>query len=308
MLNHAQAEFRDRLLCINCGSSQLSELSGGKFTDQPLRGFIEADPWGESPIPYLQDATWSLVQCCNCNQKFHGRILTDFWNEKRFSSWMTAAAIREFEIRAAGKSSVHERQFNAARSHVEHVLRLERLTRSLRSRQEPVRLLDFGCGWGEFLLACKLFGFDVVGVDRSTARIDGAILNIYSSVEELCERPPFHAVTFFEVLEHLDDPAAVVERLASMLNPGGILVAETPDCSGITDIRTHTDYLGVHPLDHLNAFTRQTLTSMICRRGFVSIPRKTTHVTVDKLRVIKTEVKHWLGRDKTTTQLYFRKK
>jgi SAM-dependent methyltransferase len=35
-------------------------------------------------------------------------------------------------------------------------------------RSEPMRILDLGCGSGFFLYICKLFGHDVVGLDRDT--------------------------------------------------------------------------------------------------------------------------------------------
>lgn len=104
MQKFPSAEFSERTHCINCASANLTELSRGRFTDQPLFGFIEADPWGESPVPYLKNAEWILVQCFSCGQVFHKRVLTDAWNEKRFSTWMSAEAIREYEARVARTS------------------------------------------------------------------------------------------------------------------------------------------------------------------------------------------------------------
>jgi hypothetical protein len=62
MLARPQAEFIERTTCINCNSSQLAEISRGRYSDQPLAGFLDADPWGESPMPYLQSAEWILVR------------------------------------------------------------------------------------------------------------------------------------------------------------------------------------------------------------------------------------------------------
>jgi 2-polyprenyl-3-methyl-5-hydroxy-6-metoxy-1,4-benzoquinol methylase len=307
MLKYPQAQFSERRRCINCGSAHLIELSRGKFTDQPLIGFIEADPWGESPIPYLQNAEWILNQCSGCEQVFHKRILTDEWNEKRFSTWMSAEAIHEFEVRASVTLSFAARKFESARQHVAHILRIEKLTRSIRKSDDPVRLLDFGCGWGEFLIACKLFGFEACGVDRATPRIDGAIAPIFTSLDDLRNRPVFHTITLFEVLEHLDDPASILKQLSRILARGGLLVLETPDCANVTDIRSRQDYLKVHPLDHINAFTHTTLKSIAKRHGFDAISRVAAHVTADRKRAIKTEAKHLLGRDGKSTQMYFRK-
>jgi 2-polyprenyl-3-methyl-5-hydroxy-6-metoxy-1,4-benzoquinol methylase len=114
-------------------------------------------------------------------------------------------------------------------------------------------------------------------------------------------------VTLFEGLEHLDEPAQVLEQLAALLVRGGILVLETPDCRGVTAIRTRRDYLKVHPLEHINAFTHRTLKSIAERRGFACIGRGAAHVHTDRVRVLRTEAKHLLRRDGRSTELYFRK-
>lgn len=307
MQQFSAAEFSDRAFCINCGSPQLKELSRGRFSEQPLLGFIQADPWGESPIPYLQNAEWILVECTACQQVFHKRILTDEWNERRFSTWMSATAMREFESRLAGESPLPPRRFKQACEHIEHIVRIQKLTNSLHLPSEPLRLLDFGCGWGDFLVACRHFGWEAIGVDRSTARMEGAAIQILPSLDDLEREPPFHVVTLFEVLEHLDEPARILGQLSRYIVQGGILVLETPDCQGVTGIQSHRDYRKVHPLEHINAFTNRSLKSIALRQGFEPIPRGTAHVTGSLLRVIKREAKHRLGRGDTSTQLYFRK-
>ena len=64
------------------------------------------------------------------------------------------------------------------------VLRLEALTRAARG-PGPVRLLDFGCGNGEFVAMCNLHGFDAVGVDRSTARQSNSLVPIHAELDEV---------------------------------------------------------------------------------------------------------------------------
>jgi SAM-dependent methyltransferase len=298
-----QAEFTIRSSCIACGGARLTELSRGLYTDQPLAGFLNADPWGENPMPFLQTATWELVKCDHCSQVFHRRILDEKWNERRFSQWMSGEAIKEFE---SGLGPKFPREFGAAQQHVEHILRIEKLTRENGKSNEPVRLLDFGCGFGHFLEACKHFGFDVAGVDRSVGRRSEASLKIIPSLDEL-KGAKFHAITLFEVLEHLDHPAQMIAELSRYLIPGGVLVLETPDCTGVTDIRSRLHYQLIHPLEHINAFTHGTLKSIAERQGFKEIARPPAVVTAEPKRAIKRLAKHALGKDGKSTRIYFRK-
>jgi 2-polyprenyl-3-methyl-5-hydroxy-6-metoxy-1,4-benzoquinol methylase len=109
---------------------------------------------------------------------------------------------------------------------------------------------------------------------------------IVPSIDELPETQ-FHAVTLFEVLEHLDAPISVLRSLRELLVLGGVLVLETPDCSGITTIVSERDYRNIHPLDHINAFTPATLCSIASRAGFRSIRRPVSYVTADTLKLLK---------------------
>lgn len=256
-------------------------------------------------LQHLRDASWELVRCENCSQVFHKFILDEEWNERRFSDWMDAKSILEFEGMVGHDRLPHQRKFDAEVGYVEHILRLERLTHSIRTG--PVRLLDFGCGWGGFLKAAKSFGFDAVGVDRSTARIEGAGVPVFPSLQAIEQREKFHAITLFEVLEHLDEPAAVLNELADHIVPGGVLVLETPNCAGVTDIRSINDYRLVHPLEHINAFTHETMISIARRAGFDVIVRGPVYVTAEYRRAAKRTARHLLGQDGRHTQLYFRR-
>lgn len=216
---------------------------------------------------------------------------------------LTADAIRAFED--LDPTPAFRRRFESAWGYITHILRIEKLTRTIRTDGEPVRLLDFGCGWGKFIAACREFGFDAIGVDRSSPRAEGSAIRIFSSLDEIRGLSRFHAITLFEVLEHLDEPGAILRTLAERVVPGGLLILETPDCSGVTAIESRRDYLKIHPLEHINAFTHRTLTSIAERHGFSLIQRGSAHVTTEDYRAAKQAVKRFLGRDGRSTQLYF---
>lgn len=300
------AAFRERALCIACGSKDLEVLDEGSYGDGPFRKEIESSPWGESPMPHLETARWTFVRCKACQQMFHRKILTPEWDEIRHSRWMTLDAIREFE-RQHGSERV---AFAQALGWVEHVLRLDRLTRELRGTK-PLRVLDFGCGFGGFVDMCSRFGFDAVGVDRSHARQAGAsVVMIYSSLEELARSKAgaqkFHAITLFEVLEHLDDPMSILRELGKFVGDGGFLVLETPDCTGLRRLVPGQTWHLADGLDHINGFTPATLSAMAARAGFRQIRRPTVQASASPFGVLKREARRCLGPIlRKTTQQYF---
>lgn len=298
-----RAEFMSRDACIGCGKSQLKSVATGGFDDEPLRGFIEADPWGENPAPYLRGQRWNLVDCTACGMRFHRTVLNAEWNERRFSQWMSQEAIEAFEREHAKPNSA----FNKAATNTAHALRIEALTRSIRG-SAPVKVLDFGCGYGAFLAVCASFGFEAYGVDRSNARRDHGVVKILAEIEEAAPAGPFHALTLFEVLEHLDEPFALMHKLASLLLPGGVLILETPNCEGVQSISTMREYRLIHPLEHINAFTHKTMLEFGQRLGFTAITPPVATVACGPAKIAKSVAKGLLAPiRKPTTQLYFLK-
>jgi SAM-dependent methyltransferase len=274
--------------------------------DGELTGeFIAADPWGENPAPFLQGSSWTLAKCADCDMVFHRRVLDDEWNERRFKRWMTDEAIRSFESRFTTPMTACWEATN----NVTHALGLELLTRPLRGEQR-LRVLDFGCGYGGFVAMCNLFGFEACGVDRSAAKRDNNHSSaIYAEIEDIVHLAPFHALTLFQVLEHLDQPRELLQLLSGLLADGGILVLETPDCTDVRDIQSRADFDKIHPLDHLNAFTPGTLKSFAARLGFDVIAKPATVVAAGATPIARRALRSTLAPlRRPTTEFYFRKR
>lgn len=94
------------------------------------------------------------------------------------------------------------------------------------------RLLDFGCGNGDFLRAAIERGFVAQGVEQGDSSIanaaerSGAPVSTLEAVEASGER--FDFLHLADVLEHLPDPAATLRRLEPLLAPGGRFFLEGP--------------------------------------------------------------------------------
>jgi SAM-dependent methyltransferase len=103
---------------------------------------------------------------------------------------------------------------------------------------EGKRVLDAGCGtgYGSELLASQ-GAAEVLGVDVDADAIDSASRSdsrrATFAVADLRELPAdlgeFDVVVCFEVLEHIAEPEAALDRLAAVLRTGGILVVSSPN-------------------------------------------------------------------------------
>lgn len=95
------------------------------------------------------------------------------------------------------------------------------------------KVLDIGCGGGILAESMAKAGADVTGLDMAEASLEVAKLHGLESgvkvdyhcatAEEFAQSHPheFDVVTCMEMLEHVPDPASVVNACATLVKPGG---------------------------------------------------------------------------------------
>jgi len=104
------------------------------------------------------------------------------------------------------------------------------------------RLLDVGCGLGRFLAHAARHGdFDLAGTDLSRHAVEHNRQHwpdIPFEVASATDRPfpdeRFHALTAFDVIEHVPDLSAVAAAVTAMLRPGGLFVFVVPVYDGLS--------------------------------------------------------------------------
>ena len=104
------------------------------------------------------------------------------------------------------------------------------------------RLLDLGCGSGDFLALAKQLGWQVRGLEpdpSAAAVVRAAEIPVEIGTVDSADYPEGHfdAITLSHVLEHFLDPVAAISRIARWLKPGGTLVTITPNpCSTVAEL------------------------------------------------------------------------
>jgi 2-polyprenyl-3-methyl-5-hydroxy-6-metoxy-1,4-benzoquinol methylase len=158
-------------------------------------------------------------------------------------------------------------------------------TLSRRVPQDGRRLFDLGCGNGSVADIYSRKGWDVVGVDPSSAGVSYAnaryphlMLERGSAYDDLSARHgQFAVVTSLEVIEHVYAPRDYIRTVANLLVPGGIAILSTPyhgywknlalAVSGKMD--AHFTALWDH--GHIKFWSQRTLQQLLLDAGFREI-------------------------------------
>jgi 2-polyprenyl-3-methyl-5-hydroxy-6-metoxy-1,4-benzoquinol methylase len=150
--------------------------------------------------------------------------------------------------------------------------------RLLASLPEGARLLDAGCGAGGFLHRARAARFKVSGLDFNAERVAalrGRGFDVFAGGLPEYARgaapASFDAITLFEILEHLDEPAAWLDAAKGLLKPGGLLIVGTPNRE-----RAFDPYRGAleaidNPPHHLTRWSAAALARLLSRRGLTVV-------------------------------------
>jgi SAM-dependent methyltransferase len=150
---------------------------------------------------------------------------------------------------------------------------LDRIERYVEPSSRPRRIADLGC-WVGFLLAeARERGWEGVGVEPSAfasayARDE---LGLDVRTEDLFEADlpegSFDAVVLGDVIEHLIDPGAALDRIARLLRPGGVVHLALPDSGSRLAGLMGARWWSVIPT-HVQYFTRGSLERLLRDHGY----------------------------------------
>ncbi len=142
-----------------------------------------------------------------------------------------------------------------------------------------MRVLDLGCGAGEFTALAAEAGASVVGIEVAQAalvRARTAHPGVDFRSTEIDGPLPladnsFELVWASEVIEHVADTARWLSEVRRVLVPGGRLLITTPSHGrlrlAIGGIERFSEPLG----DHLHLYTRRSLRELLVQFGFGEI-------------------------------------
>ncbi len=138
------------------------------------------------------------------------------------------------------------------------------------------RLLDIGCGTGDFLVQARAKGFVVTGVEFSESscetarsRVDGTI--VLGSLESASfPDASFDVIATTDVIEHVRDPGSFTREMRRVLAPGGVALVTTPSTDSWSSKLLGSRWME-YKTEHLFYFDRQSLIATLQAGGFATV-------------------------------------
>ena len=232
---------------------------------------------------------------------YHRLVMSDAAIPVVYSEWTDSAQVERFE-------GMHGRaeQFEVGIFRTKLLLRIKKLLAG--QFPDPLRLLDFGCGDGHTIAQARMFGFDAQGIDVSLSRTEQAsVMNckVFADLDAFDRHGggKVHAVILEQVLEHLMEPLDILTALRDRMVPGGIIYIAVPNCAGTTIPQDFAEFHNVQPLEHVNAFTPATLSTLMQNAGFSKLRWPSVFVSTGLKGAVRT-VAGMVYRPQNTEQFF----
>ena len=133
------------------------------------------------------------------------------------------------------------------------------------------KVVEIGCGKGEYLALMGLAGADAYGLEASPESVAECsrnglkVVQGYIETESvIVEGAPFDAFFILNFLEHMPDPNTVLTGIRNNLTDGAIGLVEVPNFDMILQKNLFSEFIS----DHLFYFTRDTLGTALRLNGF----------------------------------------
>lgn len=267
--------------CPNCGSIRKRSLQSG------LTDWVSNPPTGP----------WSMAECMACGVSYLSprpviesignayvhyythtsdkddlvdsrfRRVKDFFADQYYSVASGAGGLLGYLMYGLARIIVPVSSYLDAKSR--HIFKLDR---------KPGRLLDVGCGNGEFLEFAKKYGWNVVGIDldeKAVAEAGSSGLDVsVGGIEVIAAGEKFDFISLSHVIEHVYDPTELIRSCYSLLSEGGTLWLETPNIDGLCRSIYKSNWRGFEPPRHLVLFNRTALNTLCLEAGFNSVEQK----------------------------------
>ena len=204
---------------------------------------------------------YRLVRCADCELLFSNPQPSDTELGAIYSADYFLGAESD-----EGRASTREMKRATARQYLSEIHRY--------TGEVGGRLMEIGCGDGDFLVEAEAAGYHVTGVEYAPAACEQARARLQRG-EVVCGElekaelagGQFDLCVLSDVIEHVRDPIAFLTEIHRLLKPGGGIFIATPSLHSWSAKLLRRNWMEFKP-EHLTYFDPQTLETALFRTGY----------------------------------------
>lgn len=225
-----------------------------------------------------------VIMCTYCgmvslSSRMTANKLEAFYSSNQFSEEFRGVHVPNNDIRTSREQRARDKM---------------RLIHKYLQKAPKGSVLEVGCSSGYLVRALSDEGYDAYGIDPSTGFAKYArdrynlkvVAGMYPGELPKAWGREFAVIIMLHVLEHTDDPVAIVHAVFNMLSDGGLFILEVPDIERATTARK---YLHPHYFQksHLWDFSARTVTTLLQKQGYdVYVCKHYSHQMPDDKNVL----------------------
>ena len=205
----------------------------------------------------------SIVKCSNCGFCYVSPRVSSVFIQEKLQEWADQDVIDEERLRIAFDP-------NTLNLYGRYLQWIEKL--SVTNARE---LIDIGCSTGALLTVARNRGWSTKGIELGKASgiyaTDQHNLDIYSgSLFDYNYCPEsYDAISFTEVIEHLESPSDALIRMREWLKPKGLILITTPNYNALYRKMFGSKWWVINCEDeHIMFFTPETLSLLLDKCGY----------------------------------------
>ncbi len=144
----------------------------------------------------------------------------------------------------------------------------------IQQRKATGKILDYGCGTGEFINVCKKAGWQCFGVEPAnkarTKALNLSNAKIVDSLSQLANEK-FDVITLWHVLEHIENLNEKLFELKQHLTENGIIFIAVPNRESLDARHYKSFWAGFDVPRHLWHFSQSNMKSLLSSHGLKHI-------------------------------------
>jgi len=268
--------------CKICGNVGISIFSK-KFNDELLKTFF-IKYYGEKKYENFKDnlkeISYELLKCDHCKFIWQKNI-----PEKNFSIDLYENIIDKEESLKKSEKKLNNRKKS-------YYKEIKKITSNF--KEKKINILDFGAGWGHWLMSGSSLPYNPYAFELSPSRIKFLLSNqikilnfeTVNSYENF-----FHYIRLDQVLEHLDEPNQSLSIIKKLGKDNCIFFISVPDGAEMfkkKDKNFQIEKGPVQPLEHLNCFSKKSLEKILDINGFR--PLKLSEIIMINIKDFKLDL------------------